>query len=139
VNEPWYEGGSLLQATCAAWRQAPYANKLATCGDFFMKLWEGATYNAWRAAPANKHATDAEFFTMFWESGAFRRAPTGFTDATIAKVHTIQDLRLLAEQLVTWIDDAIASEAADPKLSNFEVKKLILAGMVKLGWLVVPT
>ena len=30
----WYEGGTLLQATAAQWRNASDADKLASCGDF---------------------------------------------------------------------------------------------------------
>lgn len=36
----WWSGGTLHGATGYEWRSATYANKLATCGDILMYLWQ---------------------------------------------------------------------------------------------------
>ncbi|MBI5550705.1 MAG: hypothetical protein HY911_04295 [Desulfobacterales bacterium] len=35
AGEKWYTGGTLHSAGALDWQEAPYANKLATCGDIF--------------------------------------------------------------------------------------------------------
>lgn len=39
TSNKWYEGGTLLDKTGREWQAAPYADKLATCGDMVASLW----------------------------------------------------------------------------------------------------
>jgi len=99
--------------------------------------YEGGTlHNArvrewWRVSHANKLATCADFVANVWNKGHLNAA-------TSAKLHTVDDLRPLAEELVTFVDTATKEEAlseeAKKSIENSEISQLAAAGIVTMGW-----
>ena len=42
--QQWYSGGTLHNKTALDWQVADSHDKLATCGDFIAKVWEGGSF-----------------------------------------------------------------------------------------------
>ncbi len=95
-------------------------------------LYKAQVVDWWKASRENKLATCADIVVGLWKSGKLN-------DELVATLHSIDDTRPLAVELVAFIDTGTdrnkLSRAARKSIEHSGISEVAAAGVVMMGWL----